>query len=127
MPKLCEQCGKQSPSFHESDSSSIQAVPDVGERGATSQCRSAEQVVRMAGRCRTVFTGSYHAAVFALAQGTPVVAIAASPYYFQNATDQEVRDATPPCRQRSWRASMHRARYSDETRHELTSPKVSLA
>jgi colanic acid/amylovoran biosynthesis protein len=26
-------------------------------------------------------TGSYHAAVFAVAQGTPVVAIAASPYY----------------------------------------------
>lgn len=33
------------------------------------------------GRCRTVVTGSYHAAVFALAQGIPVVAIAASQYY----------------------------------------------
>jgi polysaccharide pyruvyl transferase WcaK-like protein len=33
-------------------------------------------------RCRVVVTGSYHAAVFALAQGIPVVAIAATQYYF---------------------------------------------
>jgi polysaccharide pyruvyl transferase WcaK-like protein len=32
-------------------------------------------------RCRVVVTGSYHAAVFALAQGIPVVAIAATRYY----------------------------------------------
>jgi colanic acid/amylovoran biosynthesis protein len=32
-------------------------------------------------RCRVVVTGSYHAAVFALAQGIPVVAIAATAYY----------------------------------------------
>jgi polysaccharide pyruvyl transferase WcaK-like protein len=31
--------------------------------------------------CRVVVTGSYHAAVFALAQGIPVVAIAATEYY----------------------------------------------
>jgi colanic acid/amylovoran biosynthesis protein len=32
-------------------------------------------------RCRVVVSGSYHAAVFALAQGIPVVAIAATRYY----------------------------------------------
>jgi polysaccharide pyruvyl transferase WcaK-like protein len=32
-------------------------------------------------RCRVVVTGSYHAAVFALAQGIPVIAIAATEYY----------------------------------------------
>jgi polysaccharide pyruvyl transferase WcaK-like protein len=32
-------------------------------------------------RCRVVVTGSYHAGVFALAQGIPVVATAASRYY----------------------------------------------
>jgi colanic acid/amylovoran biosynthesis protein len=32
-------------------------------------------------RCRVVVTGSYHAAVFALAQGIPVVAMAATRYY----------------------------------------------
>ncbi len=37
--------------------------------------------IRAAGRCRAVVVGSYHAAVFALAQGVPVVGLAASPYY----------------------------------------------
>ncbi len=39
-----------------------------------------EAVVQVS-RCRVVVTGSYHAAVFALAQGIPVVAMAASAYY----------------------------------------------
>jgi colanic acid/amylovoran biosynthesis protein len=38
-------------------------------------------VIRRAGRCRVVVTGSYHGAVFALAQGVPVVALAKSRYY----------------------------------------------
>jgi colanic acid/amylovoran biosynthesis protein len=37
--------------------------------------------IQQAGRCRLVVTGSYHAAVFALAQGVPVAAIARSGYY----------------------------------------------
>jgi colanic acid/amylovoran biosynthesis protein len=40
-----------------------------------------EQVVRLAGQCRVVVTGAYHAAVFALGQGVPVVCLAASEYY----------------------------------------------
>ena len=32
--------------------------------------------------CRVVLTGSYHAGVFALSQGIPVVCLASSPYYF---------------------------------------------
>jgi polysaccharide pyruvyl transferase WcaK-like protein len=38
-------------------------------------------LVARAGRCRAVVTGSYHAAIFALAQGVPVVGLWASPYY----------------------------------------------
>jgi polysaccharide pyruvyl transferase WcaK-like protein len=34
-----------------------------------------------AGRCRVVVAGSYHAALFALAQGIPAVGIARTPYY----------------------------------------------
>lgn len=37
--------------------------------------------IAAAGNCRAVVAGSYHAAVFALAQGVPVVGLAASPYY----------------------------------------------
>jgi colanic acid/amylovoran biosynthesis protein len=42
-------------------------------------------------RCRVVVTGSYHAGVFALASGIPVVALARSPYYvdkFDGLADQ---------------------------------------
>jgi colanic acid/amylovoran biosynthesis protein len=37
--------------------------------------------IAQAGSCRIVVAGSYHAAVFALAQGVPVVGVSASPYY----------------------------------------------
>jgi colanic acid/amylovoran biosynthesis protein len=38
-------------------------------------------VIDRVGDCRVVVTGSYHGAVFALAQGIPVVALVKSPYY----------------------------------------------
>lgn len=38
-------------------------------------------VIEQISRCRVVVTGSYHAGVFALAQGIPVVGLACSPYY----------------------------------------------
>ena len=39
------------------------------------------KVIKQAGRCRIVVTGAHHAAVFALAQGIPVVCLAKSHYY----------------------------------------------
>ena len=38
-------------------------------------------VIRQVGRCRLVVAGSYHAGVFALAQGIPAVCLVNSPYY----------------------------------------------
>ncbi|MBL4809986.1 MAG: polysaccharide pyruvyl transferase family protein [Phycisphaerales bacterium] len=38
-------------------------------------------VIKLTARCKVVFTGSYHAAVFALAQGIPVIALSTSEYY----------------------------------------------
>lgn len=38
-------------------------------------------VIKQVSRCRIVVTGAYHAAVFALAQGIPAVALARSPYF----------------------------------------------
>jgi len=49
------------------------------------------KVIKQVGHCRIVVTGSYHAGVFALAQGIPVVSLAKSPYYidkFQGLADQ---------------------------------------
>ncbi len=42
-----------------------------------------ELLIEQAGRCRVVVTGAYHAAVFALSQGVPVVAVAQTDLYFQ--------------------------------------------
>ena len=42
---------------------------------------SLEELVRQVQRCRVVVTGSYHAGVFALSNGIPVVGIAGSTYY----------------------------------------------
>ena len=39
------------------------------------------KVIEQAGRCRVVVTGAYHAAVFSLAQGIPVVSLAKSTYF----------------------------------------------
>ena len=38
-------------------------------------------LIEQTARCRVVVTGAYHAAVFALAQGIPVVCLSNSPYY----------------------------------------------
>lgn len=38
-------------------------------------------LINQVARCRIIVTGAYHAAVFALAQGIPVVCLANSPYY----------------------------------------------
>jgi polysaccharide pyruvyl transferase WcaK-like protein len=49
------------------------------------------KVIEQVGHCRIVITGSYHAGVFALAQGIPVVSLAKSQYYidkFQGLADQ---------------------------------------
>jgi polysaccharide pyruvyl transferase WcaK-like protein len=40
-----------------------------------------QDVAAQVGRCRVVVTGAYHAAVFALSQGIPVVALTSSAYY----------------------------------------------
>jgi colanic acid/amylovoran biosynthesis protein len=40
-----------------------------------------EALIAAAGRCRAVVTGSYHAAVFAVAQGVPAVCLTRSSYY----------------------------------------------
>lgn len=71
-------------SFHAGDHDSrslralFQHVPgsvDVPER------LDPAEVIALVSRCRTVVTGSYHAGVFALSQGIPIVALAQTQYY----------------------------------------------
>ncbi len=51
--------------------------------GGTEVAETPAAVAAAAGRCRAVVTGSYHAGVFALSRGVPVVGLVASPYYDQ--------------------------------------------
>lgn len=57
----------------------LDGVTDLFDEGCATD--SAVAVIRAVGRCRLVVTGSYHAAVFALAQGIPAIGLVASPYY----------------------------------------------
>ncbi|MCZ2858495.1 polysaccharide pyruvyl transferase family protein [Blastococcus sp. VKM Ac-2987] len=41
----------------------------------------ARELIRRVGECRVMVTGAYHAAVFAMSQGIPVVALSSSQYY----------------------------------------------
>ncbi len=78
---------------HESDLSQINRVL-AGYRAKTtrwSRFDSPRQLVRVAGRCRLVVAGAFHAAVFALGQGIPVVGLVQSVEYatkFQGLVDQ---------------------------------------
>jgi colanic acid/amylovoran biosynthesis protein len=75
-------------SLHESDSDvvSIGKLLDIEMPAARAKIESPEDVVRLTGECRVVVTGSYHAGVFALAQGIPIVALVQSDYYEQKFT-----------------------------------------
>mgnify|MGYP001612965247 CR=1 FL=1 len=53
----------------------------LGTDTETSFPASPQEAAAAVGRCRVVVTGSYHAAVFALAQGIPAVCLAKSAYY----------------------------------------------
>jgi hypothetical protein len=71
------------------DSAVIRAVLDAigtpaDAAGAADACDAPDtpqRVIAAAGRCRVVVTGAYHAAVFALSQGTSAVCLSGSPYY----------------------------------------------
>jgi Uncharacterized conserved protein len=64
----------------ESDLETIAAVLNRKDLEAA-HFDSPELVIQSASRCRVVVTGSYHGAVFSLAQGIPVVALCQSRYY----------------------------------------------
>jgi len=55
------------------------AHPDAGI--VLDDLTTPEALVAAAAGCRVIVTGSYHAAVFGLAQGVPTICLAKSPYY----------------------------------------------
>ena len=61
------------------DSAAIRGA--VGDTGAEAEPTDPADAISRAARCRIVVTASYHAAVFALAQGIPAVGISRTRYY----------------------------------------------
>ncbi|MDZ8077970.1 MAG: polysaccharide pyruvyl transferase family protein [Nostoc sp. DcaGUA01] len=69
--------------YEDSDSMTIQKLLNGYENTADAgqYLDTPSKVIEQIGQCRVVVTGSYHAGVFALAQGIPVVCLAKSEYY----------------------------------------------
>lgn len=64
------------------DRRSISSIlEDTGVSNHESMPDSPQALYAATARCRVVVTGAYHAAVFALAQGIPVICLSASDYY----------------------------------------------
>lgn len=77
-PALCPSEGARVPlSAGEGGSAGSPGLHGAGCAGLDTPAAVIQQV----GRCRVVVAGSYHAAVFALAQGIPAVGISGSDYY----------------------------------------------
>lgn len=70
-------------SIHDEDSDQKTLTKFLGYDIDISQFDSVNSVINNIGDCKIVITGSYHAGVFALSQGIPVICIVASDYYKQ--------------------------------------------
>lgn len=72
-------------SFHDEDSDveTLEKLLNGYSHGSQAPIGSPADVIDRIGNCRVVVTGSYHAGVFALAQGIPVVGLLQSAYYEQ--------------------------------------------
>jgi colanic acid/amylovoran biosynthesis protein len=72
------------PISHNRKDSDVRAIRDLLARPdlpMPSSLETLDGVLAQVGQCRVVVTGSYHAAVFALAQGIPAVCLSKSDYY----------------------------------------------
>jgi polysaccharide pyruvyl transferase WcaK-like protein len=66
----------------EADIEAIAHLMDVNDNlPDSSTLKTPEAVIRQVQKCRLVVTGSYHAGVFALANGIPTIGLAKSRYY----------------------------------------------
>jgi polysaccharide pyruvyl transferase WcaK-like protein len=66
----------------EADIEAIAHLMDVNDKlPDSSTLKTPEAVIRQVQKCRLVVTGSYHAGVFALANGIPTIGLAKSRYY----------------------------------------------
>jgi colanic acid/amylovoran biosynthesis protein len=74
---------------HESDITYIKQILEGYHRVSSDwrKLTSPQDAIRLAGKCRVMVTGTYHGAIFSLAQGIPVVGIAQSAEYFDKLSE----------------------------------------
>jgi polysaccharide pyruvyl transferase WcaK-like protein len=111
--------GTDRPNAEQADALAIrELLAGIAEpRSAEGMPDSPTAVIHAVARCRLVITGSYHGAVFALAQGIQAIAIAGSEYYRakflglaqQFETGLEVVDLAQPAWDRRLETAMARA------------------
>jgi polysaccharide pyruvyl transferase WcaK-like protein len=65
----------------EADSVTIKKLLNANDSDGGASLDTPLKVIQQVGHCRVVITGSYHAGVFALSQGIPVIGLAKSEYY----------------------------------------------
>jgi polysaccharide pyruvyl transferase WcaK-like protein len=63
------------------EESDLLSVESMGIAGYYEELNSPEKVIKQIAKCQFVVTGSYHAGVFALSQGIPIIALTSSQYY----------------------------------------------
>jgi polysaccharide pyruvyl transferase WcaK-like protein len=63
------------------DAAVLQEFVNPSELTELSRLDTPGKVIAQVGRCRVLLSGAYHAAVFALAQGIPVIGLAETEYY----------------------------------------------
>lgn len=76
---------------HEDDEAQTRELIGIDDVPCAEPVAVAHDAICRAGRCRLMITGSYHAGVFALAQGIPTLGLACSAYYqdkFHGLADQ---------------------------------------
>jgi colanic acid/amylovoran biosynthesis protein len=84
------------------DAQSVQRVAGDLARGQLESCdANPRAVIERIGQCRVLVTGSYHAGVFALAQGVPVLGLAKGRYYAEKFAGL-LEQFGPACRVTRW-------------------------
>lgn len=78
-----------SSALHESDSTYIRQLVGNYPNAIVGRKRLSmpRESINLAGQCRLMITGTYHGAIFALAQGVPVIGVASSVEYFNKLSE----------------------------------------
>ncbi|MCB2425875.1 polysaccharide pyruvyl transferase family protein [Methylophaga pinxianii] len=117
---------------HEKDLEKINEILNIANHNEQLSFQNIEGLMRQVAECRLIVTGSYHAGVFALSQGIPVIGLARSQYYvdkFNGLSGMFPSGVQVICLDKSsWQADLKEAlRYAWDNADALRENLISLA